>query len=290
MKTCITMFILLLLSVTLAFAQEGKSPEAGNAYNNGNNLVKQRKYKEAIPLYQKAIKEDNNFPKAHYMLGICYRRLDDFSKAKSSFKKAIELEPKFEKAFEALGNLYTQSNEFESAINSYNAVISSINDKAYKSYFGLGNVYYKKKNYKKAIEYLKKSVAINPKYATALNILGICQQEERKFSEAEKSFSEAIKYAKKNTLKGMYSFRLGNVYLKMKKYKPAEQYFTQAVSRSKSQSIVGGSNFGLGEVYKNLGQTQKAIKYYKKASKTRSWKASAEYEIDLLENPDKYSN
>ncbi len=290
MKTSITILLALLLSASFIFAQDKRSPEAGNAYNSGNNLVKQRKYKEAIPVYKTAIKEDSNFPKAHYMLGICYRRLDDFGKAKASFKKAIELDQKFEQAYEALGNLYTQSNEYESAINSYNAVITSVNDKSYKSHFGLGNVYYKKKNYKKAIESLSKSVEINPKYATALNILGICQQEERQFTGAEKSFANAIKYAKKNTLKGMYSFRLGNVYLKIKKYKQAEKNFIQAVSKSKTQSIVGGSNFGLGEVYKKLGQTKKAIKYYKKAVKTRSWKASAEYEIDLLENPDKYSN
>lgn len=281
---------MILLSISMLFGQDSKSPEAGNAYNNGNNLVKQRKYKEAIPLYQKAIQEDSNFPKAQYMLGICYRKLDDYTKAKTAFKKAIELDPKFEKAYEALGNLYTQTEEYESAINSYNAVISSINDKAYKSYYGLGMVYYYKKDYKKAIEYLSKSVEANPKYSRALNILGICQSEERQFSNAEKSFLNAIKYARRNTEKGSYNFRLGNVYLKLKKYNQAKNAFTEAIRNSKSQTIVGGSNFGLGEVYKHLGQSGNAIKYYRRAAKTRSWKASAEYEIELLENPDKYTN
>jgi len=283
-------FILLFFSFSIAFAQESKSPEAGNAYNNGNNLVKQKKYSEAIRLYQTAVKEDPNFPNAYYMMGICYRKLDDFDNAKTALKKAIELDPKFVMAYEALGNLYSTTGEQELAINSYNAVITSIDDKADKSYFGLGNVYYEKKDFPKAIEYLKKAVEIDPKYSTALNILGICQQEERQFSEAEVSFTNAIKYAKTTDHKGSYYFRLGNVYLKMKKYNQAEEAFSSAIKNSKSQSIVGGSNYGLGEVYKNLGQTNKAIEYYQKAAKTRSWKASAEYEIDLLEHPDKYTN
>ncbi|MEE9119326.1 MAG: hypothetical protein V3U02_12145, partial [Calditrichia bacterium] len=66
--------------------------------------------------------------------------------------------------------------------------------------------------------------------------------------------------------------------------------FKEALKFSKSQNIVGGTNFGLGEVYKALGQKQNAIKAYEKASKNRAWKASADYEIDLLKNPDKYTN
>ena len=50
-----------------------------------------------------------------------------------------------------------------------------------------------------------------------------------------------------------------------------------------------GANFGLGEVYKQLGQSQKAIEYFRKAARNRQWKAAAEYEIDIIQNPDKYA-
>ena len=86
------------------------------------------------------------------------------------------------------------------------------------------------------------------------------------------------------------SFTLGNAYLKLNKYKDAETAFLDALNLSRSRSIVSGANFGLGEVYKNLGQTQKAITYYEKATKDRAWKAPAEYEIELIKNPDKYTN
>jgi hypothetical protein len=46
----------------------------------------------------------------------------------------------------------------------------------------------------------------------------------------------------------------------------------------------------LGEIYKKRGNTQEAIKYYQEASVDRNWKKSADYEIDLLKEPGKYSN
>ena len=109
-------------------------------------------------------------------------------------------------------------------------------------------------------------------------------------SEAVTSFNSAINTTKKRSRKGSYYYRLGNVELKLKKYNDAESSFQNALKFSKSQNIVGGANFGLGEVYKALGQKTKAIQAYEKASKTRAWKAPADYEIDLLKNPDKYTN
>ena len=130
----------------------------------------------------------------------------------------------------------------------------------------------------------------NPDYDLAWNILGLSQVKENSLSDAVNSFQNAIKASKKNSRKGSNYYRLGDAYLKLKKYNEAEGAYLNALKFSKSQSIVGGSNFGLGEVYKFLGQKSKAIQYYKKASKNRTWKAAADYEIDLLENPDKYVN
>jgi len=291
-KRNIILLLVFLFSTVFAIAQDAKrSPEAGNAYNNGNNFAKKRNYDEAIKSYKEAIKHDNNFPKAHLNLGICYKIKGDYQSAKNSFKKAIELDTNFEKAYVALGNLYKDKlKEYESAINSYNAVVTSINDKNYSAYYGLGDVYHKKKNYKKGIINLKEAVKYHPKLAKAYEKLGDCQFEERQFRDAEKSFLSAVKYYKDRTDKGESNYKLGNVYLELRKYKDAESSFSNAAKSCKKDFYKGGANFGLGEVYKKLGNTNKAISYYKKAAKSRSWKANSDYQIDLLKNPDKYSN
>ena len=292
MRRSILLLIVFLFSTVFVVAQDTKrSPEAGNAYNKGNNFAKQKKYADAIKSFKDAIKHDANFPNAYANLGICYKITGEYDLAKNAYKKAIELNPKFEKAYVALGNLYKdQLKDYESALNTYNAVVSSINEKNYKAYYGLGHVYYKKKNYKKGIEYLSEAVKINAKYGKAHDILGSCQHEERKFADAEISLKNAVKYGTSNTRKGQSNYKLFNVYLEMRKYKDAEKAFTAAARSCKKDFYRGGSNFGLGEVFKKLGQTKKAIAYYEKAAKSRSWKANSDYQIEILKNPEKYSN
>ena len=146
----------------------------------------------------------------------------------------------------------------------------------------------RKKNFLKRSIGLRKTVEYDPGYDLAWNILGLSQTKVNDLTDAVNSFENAIKSSNKNDRKGSNYYRLGDTLLKLKKYKEAESAFLSALKFSKSQSIVGGSNFGLGDVYKHLGQKSKAIEYYKKASKNRSWKASADYEIDMLQNPDKY--
>ena len=58
---------------------------------------------------------------------------------------------------------------------------------------------------------------------------------------------------------------------------------------TRSGSIRAASNFYLGEAYKLKGQGQKALSYYEAASKSSQWKRAAEYEIDIIKNPDKYA-
>lgn len=292
MKKKVFLLVVFLLSTFFAIAQEAKrSPEAGNAYNNGNNYAKQRKYDEAIKAYKEAIKHDSNFPKAQANLAYCYKKIGDYESAKFAYKKAIELDPKFEEAYVALGNLYKdQIKDYEAAINTYNAVISNINKNNYKAYYGLGDVYHKTKNYKKGIENLEQSVKLKSNNAKAHETLGDCLFEERRFKESEKAYLNAIDNYKDRADRGESSYKLGNVYLELKMYKDAEGAFSNAAKSCKKDFYKGGANFGLGEVYRQLGNTSKAISYYEKAAKSRSWKANSDYQIDLLKNPDKYSN
>ena len=256
-----------------------KSPEAGNSYNNGMDATRKGNHNKAVPLFKEAIQADSEFKDAYYMLGYCYRKLKNNNEAQNAFKKAIEIDSKFEKAYIALGNLQTQTESFDSAINSFNAVVA-FNDKSAKAYYGLGNVRYKMKQYKQAIEHLKKATEFDSKYYFAYGVLGLSYKAERNFNDAAKAFNSAIKNSKKRSLNGTYYYHLGDIYLSQKKYNSAKTAYSNALKYSKSQT----------EVHKHLGQKQKALTYFKQAAKNRSWKSSADYEVDLLLNPEKYSN
>jgi tetratricopeptide (TPR) repeat protein len=211
-----------------------------------------------------------------------------YREAENSYKKAIEINSKFDRAFIALGNLQTEMENYDEGLNTFNAVLA-FDDKSAKANFGVGNVYYKQKKYSQAIPYLQKAVEVDTDYDHAYNVLGLCLMQENQLSEAAEAFNKAIESTRRNSRKGSYYYRLGGIQAKLKRYKEAEQAYLNALKFSKSQNILGGANFGLGETYKNLGQTQKALEYFRKASRNRTWKASADYEIDMILNPDKYA-
>ena len=100
-KRIVVLVLMLIISSGVVFAQnpEGaKSPEAGNAYNDGLDQARKGNFKVAVPLFEKAIKAEPEFGQAYYMLGYSQRRLNMNTAAMNSFKKAIEIDKKFEKA------------------------------------------------------------------------------------------------------------------------------------------------------------------------------------------------
>ncbi|MGD9898224.1 MAG: tetratricopeptide repeat protein [Calditrichaceae bacterium] len=290
MKRSFFLIILMFLSAQLLFGQSAveKDPAAGQAYNEGNNFVKKQKYNEAVNKYLEAIKADNNFPQAYYMLGYAYKKTGQYDKAENSYRQAIKLDSQFEKAYIALAYLQSALQKDADAMNTYKAVLA-FNETSSEANFGLGKLLFDQKENRDAVRYLEKSVKSDPTYSLGFNVLGLAYQNLREFDKSVDAFENAIKTEKKRIKQGDYYYRLGVVYLAMKKYNQAEEALNTAVGLSTSSTIKAGANFNLAEVYKGTGQTQKAIQYYKMAASDRSWKQAAEYEIEILTNPDKYS-
>jgi len=289
MRRLLTLLTLTLLMVQFTFAQNGeaRSAEAGKAYNDGLNFAKKQKYDAAVKEFKKAIAADDNFPGANYMLGYCYKKLNNMSNAEKYYKATIDLDSKFEKAYVALGNLYAQADRKSEAINTYTAVLA-INANNPKANFGLGKVHFDKKEYTKAIPYLQKAVEVHKKYVLAYTVLALSYQNVSRYDDAVAAFETAISFEKKRNKKGKLYYQLGETCVQAKKLKKAEDALLNAVKMSTNSTIKAGSNFYLGEVYKMTGRKTKALLHYGKAAKNRRWKASADYQIDLLKNPDKY--
>lgn len=289
MKRLLLILITLLLGAHLIIAQDNaRSPEAGQAFNDGLNFAKKQKFESAIQKFSKAVEVDKNFPDAHYMRGYCYKKLNKFNDAEKEFRQAIKLDNKFSKAYIALGNLQSQSDRKAEAVNSFMAVLA-YDDKDVKANYLLGKVYYQLQKENQAATYLNKTIEINPNYVPAYNILGLTLESQRKYAESAAAFKKAIAGEKKNSKKASYYYRYGKVLIQLKKYKEAESALLNALKFSRSKTIKDASNFYLGDAYKKMGQKQKAMKYYQRAAQSSQWKRSAEYEIEAIKNPEKYS-
>ena len=218
-----------------------------------------------------------------------YKKLNDYTKAEAEYKQAISLNSKFEEAYIALAGLLSDMDRVPDAVNTYNAVLAFEPNSA-KANFGLGKIYYDQKKYDKALPLLENAVKTEPDYVLAYNVLGLTYKGLRRYDEAVSAFEKAISNERRRTSKGSYYYYMGETLLVMKKYNQAEEAFTNAINSTRSNTIKAGSNFHLGEVFRDTGQKQKALQYFQIAAKNSSWKQAAEYEIDIIKNPDKYVN
>lgn len=76
-------FFLSLLITVIAFS----------GWQEGVQLFKEKKFKEAIPHFEDVVKNLPDGYSGHYMLGLCYFYLNDLNKAAESLKRAVELKP-----------------------------------------------------------------------------------------------------------------------------------------------------------------------------------------------------
>lgn len=109
---------------------------------------------EAVKAYNQAI----DFSKtANYQDAIMY------------FKKAILLDPNFTDAYFNLGSIYEYQNENDLALEAFITVFKN-NPNDYESIYKIANIYNKKGEYKKALNYLSIIPASSDKYLSAYDL------------------------------------------------------------------------------------------------------------------------
>lgn len=110
----------LLLTISLisnGFAQKegGETDEAVAFFNQGQDAHEKGDLKNAIELYQKALKIVPEFPEAEFQLGTAYLALNQNDDAEKSFRRAVELREDWSLPLTSLGALLVQKNEFAEA-------------------------------------------------------------------------------------------------------------------------------------------------------------------------------
>ncbi len=236
--------------------------EAEKFYSFAFEHMKQKNYDEAIPLLERAIKEDPDYVDAYLALlkvylvvgdtskafTICTKSIGCFSdqdsnrkmalalaklynsmgqpkKAEQLFTNIIKKHPKDPKSYDLYADYLESQGRNAEALENYKKAYQLKPDDSGVA-FRLGNAYFERKLYREAIEFFKKAKESFSDDIEILKKLAECYSELGEYQNAIAEYKSIIKMIPKHVSSRI---QIGNCYLKLKQYNKAESYYKQAL-------------------------------------------------------------
>ena len=142
--------------------------KAGLLENMGNSLFLAGKPREALPYLLETEKMEPLNPVVQRELALIYQNINQYDLAFVHIKKAIKLKPDFSEAYNDMGVFYSQQGKLEDALDCFNKALKNVLYKTPQfAYHNIGLVYFRMKDYNKAVEFYLKSISLSPNYMEA---------------------------------------------------------------------------------------------------------------------------
>lgn len=229
---------LLFLVVMVAFgcaSAKTKKEQADKTRSLGEAFLVEGKYPLAFREFEKAKALNPRDPLLYYDYGILYHKRKEFDLAIESYKKAIALKPDFATAINNLGGLYMEQEAWDKAISTLTPISESfIYATPHFPNFLLGQAYYHKKEYAKAVEKFQKALELQPDYVFADHWLGRTYMAMGQASRAIKVLENAVE---KGPTVAVFHLDLGRAYKMTGNMKKAEASFSQAASLATNEAL-----------------------------------------------------
>ena len=256
---------------------------AKNKFNEGNNSYKRRDLEGALAAYMEVLKIDESFYQAHYQIGVIQAKMGDRTTAIDHYQKALDIAPDFYKGYYAMALSQKANSDMQGALSSLESAIK-IHPGYDKAYGAMGDIYIEDKNYEKAIAILNTSIQVNPQYTKGFLSLGIAYSDQEKYDLAQPPLEMATSLDPKSYM-GWY--RLAVVYNAQGDCENAKR---AAYKTTELKAVFGGGwlELGVAEWCGGKGSKRAAENALEKARNDRTWRKSAEYELDKVRNPKKY--
>ncbi|MDQ1265643.1 MAG: Tetratricopeptide repeat protein, partial [Bacteroidota bacterium] len=183
----------------------------------GKAYFSEQKFKEAEKLYIKGVERNPNNFNLYIDLAAIASNEKNWVKADKFARKAVQLDPTNVLGNYHLANSLVQRNMNQEALQ-YFETANNNNVKFPHIPFELGLVYYKLKEYDKAVQVFNRTLSMNPQFAEAYSYLGAIFALRKQFENAEVCLNNAISI-KPDLLDPHYN--LINLYLFQKKFTEA---------------------------------------------------------------------
>ncbi|MFP4082185.1 MAG: tetratricopeptide repeat protein [Candidatus Aminicenantes bacterium] len=182
--------------------------ESYEMFDQGNLLIQQEKYEEAIQIFQDFLEKYPEVYQAHLNVGTCYLKKGDLEKAETEFKfvldKTLETHRDYKedpqaslRALTGLGELYIQKEEFETA-QKYFAQALEISPEDEVAAYNVGEIFFSHQKIDEAIKYFELAIQIKKDWSKPYLKLGYVYLNKGDFDRSLEYFNKFLEMDPEN--------------------------------------------------------------------------------------------
>lgn len=243
-------FVVLMLMLSISLIAQDMEPEAAQAYNNGNELMKAGDFNGAIKSYETALKSSKDY-RIYYQKAVALKRANKVTESVDILKTCIQQNPDFDLAYNALAGSYFTLRDHDAAIEMFqkgieitkNATLKKrMQENIARSYTSKATEQLTQGNSNAAIENLIKATQ-NHNFDAAFLTLARAYSDNTEWDKAIEAADNAAKYR-------------------------------SSISR-------GAPAFYKGIAHRGKGEISKALEMFNEAKADAQYRKLAEYEISV---------
>ncbi|MFT6632454.1 MAG: tetratricopeptide (TPR) repeat protein [Bacteriovoracaceae bacterium] len=229
----LSLFLSLLFLISCATKQVKISKIEKRAeiyYNQGTQELVSKNYTLALKHLMEAniLKPDDS--RILNNLGMAYYFKKKHNRAVGYVKRSIKIDPKNTKARLNLATIYMALSKYNEAKNQYDIVLDDLTyEGQYRTYYNIGLLYMKQGKDTEAVNYFKQSIAENSSFCASHFLLGELYFKNRNFEKALASFKASGYGTCYNNPKPIYHQALS--YIKLKQYDTAKLKLEEIIER-----------------------------------------------------------
>lgn len=186
MKLKITLICLIFCSCLTVYSQNFKT-----ALKNGQNLMSNQKYQEAINAFSEAITFDTKSAESYLNRGICYESMNNLKAAFDDYNKANSLDPGNMDIAERIANINLLNGDYKTCITQY-SILALNKKKAFIAYRQMALAKIKLKDFKGALNDIEAALKLDNEDFNANFYKGVALDSSGNFAGALKCYEKAI--------------------------------------------------------------------------------------------------
>ena len=192
--------------------EKQKEKDPRYQYNLGLFYINNGMLDKSIEHLQKTIELNPQHALAYNALGLAFSMQGEMDKSVQYLKKSLSLNPRLTEAHNNLGSVYQEMGMLDQAEQEFLAAAS---DENYHSrelpLFNLARLYALKEENQKALNFVRRALAVNDNFVMALNLKGILHERFEQYTQAVESYEKALKVAPDDI---NLKFNMAGAYLK----------------------------------------------------------------------------